>query len=268
MKSILITLLAAMIIGWDTLTIEVAVQQKKSQNDEGKNETTVTQTETEEEEKDFPLDEGQTIYEWNGIRLQSLYPHNRPEGYDNPVLADKTAQMIIQEAYDMQWIFFRNGWLPASRAASNALSAWSIDEKNCVRGDWVGGSSYELRNYFAPEIDTVEKIEKYVALTYTEDSIPYILDYFNVCDYNGKAVGYSIFDVGVGGVAPYWGDFQNVMREDSDDGKESRMQFYVDMSWYGDYELHLSQVYTFVYDETYGWRLRVTSKDEMMNIGY
>ena len=264
MKSILITLLAAMIIGWDTLTIEVAVQQKKSQNDEGKNETTVTQTETEEEEKDFPLKDGQTIYEWNGIRLQSLYPHNRPEGYDNPVLSDTTAQLIIKEAQDMRQSLLHCGLLAASFSDWSALREWVRKDENCVRGDLCGKSEMMYYAYYAPEIDTMEKLENYIRLTFTEDSIATVEEYVETVEYKGKTAGIST-DRDDSGITPaLWGDFPTVFREESEDGKEVTIQYNIEVreTWF------LSQLYTLQYDEVYGWRVKVTTHEQMMHLGY
>ena len=259
MKSILITLITVILIGGKVLTLGSYIPEKNSRRDEANN----TQTEAEKE-KDFPLQDGQTIYEWNGIRLQSLYPHNRPTGYDDPILSDTTAQYIIQEAHTMYRNLLHCGLLGANHSECSALCTWVGNDNNCIRGDLRGGSESIYYTYYAPEIDTMEKLENFIRLTFTEDSISIIEEDIKAAEYQGKATGISIDRYESGCIPALWGDFPTVFREDSEDGKEVKIQYNIEV-----YEIwRLSELYTFQYDEVYGWRIKLTSPEQMMNLGY
>ena len=55
-----------------------------------------------------------------------------------------------------------------------------------------------------------------------------------------------------------------MFREESEDGKEVTIQYNIEVreTWF------LSQLYTLQYDEVYGWRVKVTTHEQMMHLGY
>lgn len=62
--------------------------------------TAVIEDNTAAEDSFYYIEE-ENAYLWHDMKIKSLNPHERPNGYADPMLTEKTALSVLQEASDM-----------------------------------------------------------------------------------------------------------------------------------------------------------------------
>lgn len=198
-----------------------------------------------------PSNEGEYVY-------ATLPDHERPIGYDDPVLTDVVAKEIFLEAKHMQYLI--------SHSATTDVDRWVADTKNQVYYDQLDSpyGKMALYYYFVPELSNMDAFDRYFGQVFTDDTLERLKTQLDIYEYNGRVVG-----VNFASPASVMSSSLQIWEESIVTGIQQDEQTQTATvsvhPYYYEYEFSLVERvdYTFEYSEEWGWRIVLNKFSDM-----
>lgn len=218
---------------------------------------TVIEDNTAAEDSFYYIEE-ENAYLWHDMKIKSLNPHERPNGYADPMLTEEMALSVLREASDMVNNVLIYSGIDVSEKNSGAMDfliAYCACEAEREPGNTIRKGSYPqdfYYTYFVPDLGTEEKFDDWFLQTFTENSLPVLKHYVDAVEYNGRMIGVNYYGKDVGIMQGDWEKSRILSLEQNNE--DGTAVLCVD-KYYSENDYQNDLVYRFVYSEQYGWRL-------------
>ena len=261
LEKVSITLLSVLLLCSCTKTVQDKVQEPVIEDTQQEAaELSEAQTENKEEQTEETEEEAQ---EEVGEKQTELPEHQRPTGYDDPVLTKEVAKEILLEAREMQIRLFDGGLYSGPDSYNDISLLDSMATEIRVYYDFEADNFdpwVETVYFYIPALDTYEKFNDYFLHVLTDETVAKMITDYQVIEIDGR--------LGIAG-AKYSGTIferawskAEVLEVEQQEGSDvATVKALVHSS---DSGIPIEMEYTLEFSEKYGWRVNLEDFHEGM----
>lgn len=192
------------------------------------------------------------------VQEEITLEHERPDGYDEPILTETVAMDICREAFSMLYEISHSAF------TGKDYYEWVRNADNQVFFEETPETKkyYEWYFYFIPEISDMKKFDAYFGQVFTEDTLEHLKDEIDIFEYNGRLAGINLSAVATGSSMIDW--YESVVDEIIQDEGSNTAIVKIKPYYYG-YAFDLEKIneYKFEYSEDFGWRISLNELSDM-----